>query len=498
MQVFYNIYKMYHQPSKRRQQIKLFLTYCLMVTAVVGIVSVLVLLIQGYRYDGKIERDGLVHLNSRPTGAKITIDGQENRSQTSTRLTLPEGEHHFEMSREGYRSWKKTENLDGGTILWLNYARLIPNELKLEMVDELDESVVSSLASPNDEKYAVLKFDDGLQLDLYDIRGDSPSKKTLKLNSESVSASTDINQKFSLMSWSEDSRYLLVKHSFDKTTQWLVLDTRSDRDNVVNINTLLGVAPSKVEFRPSNSRQLYILEQGNLRRADIGSETMTGPMARTVGEFSVASDGMITFVGTQMNEGAKVRVVGYVTDGSSRSQVLRTFTNQEDDTIKVASGRYFSERYLTLVVGKKLEILKADLANSDDSDGKSSLTLKNSETLKSGDALDVTMRTKGRFGVVQFADSFATYDIELEKFSVTPLSGKKSNSPLSWIDSYMMWHNTGETLMLYEFDGKNPQNIVPVANGHDVTLSPNGKYMYVVTETDEGALHLSQIRMVLN
>ena len=78
--------------------------YTFMSTAVVVLVTVLVFIMLGYQFnrkDGRIEQGGLVQLGSRPSGAKISIDGNETSMTTSNKATLTRGKHTIEFSRDG-------------------------------------------------------------------------------------------------------------------------------------------------------------------------------------------------------------------------------------------------------------------------------------------------------------------------------------------------------------------------------------------------------------
>jgi len=75
-----------------------------MAIAVVSIVAILLLVIQGYRYnrfDGKLEQGGLVQFDSRPSAATVTVDDSTLANRTASKVTLSSGQHTITMSREG-------------------------------------------------------------------------------------------------------------------------------------------------------------------------------------------------------------------------------------------------------------------------------------------------------------------------------------------------------------------------------------------------------------
>ena len=120
---------MYRRPSKKKELIKRIITYVVMILSVLVIVSVLVLLILGYRIDtnnGRIEQGALLQFDSSPSGANVTIDGQTLGSTTSTKSTVLAGSHNLVIKKSGYQPWQKTVYVKPGTLTWLNYVILIP------------------------------------------------------------------------------------------------------------------------------------------------------------------------------------------------------------------------------------------------------------------------------------------------------------------------------------------------------------------------------------
>ena len=147
---------MYHAPSKRKKRTQLAFIYFLMVLSVVSIVVVLILITQGYRFnhfDGKLEQGGLVQFNSRPTGATVSVDGMALANRTASKITLSAGPHEVMISREGYTTWKKTVNVKPGSVLWLNYAQLLPVAPKVS-TGATYTGVVTPLVAPNHKKLA--------------------------------------------------------------------------------------------------------------------------------------------------------------------------------------------------------------------------------------------------------------------------------------------------------------------------------------------------------
>ena len=126
---------MYRQPSKHKVLMQRIVVYSLMTLSVIGLVVVLVFVMLGYQFnsdDGKIEQGGLVQFDSQPSGAEVTIDGAAFSTRTASKTTMTAGQHYITMNREGYTPWQKSITVVPGSVLWLNYTRLVPTELEPE------------------------------------------------------------------------------------------------------------------------------------------------------------------------------------------------------------------------------------------------------------------------------------------------------------------------------------------------------------------------------
>lgn len=489
---------MFHQPSKRKQLAQRITVYSLMSTAVIVLVGVLVFFMLGYQYNGRhgrIEQGGLVQFGSRPSGAEVTIDGRSFGTRTTSKTTMAAGEHAITMRRTGYQTWQKTVSVTPGSVLWLNYARLIPLKLTPQSVTNFP-AVTSTAVSPNGKYMAIKAEAATADISIVDISQKDVQPTLLTLPATSYTAPQEgQSQHFSLDSWDPSSRYLLVKHTYNEpaATEWLVVDTQRVADTK-NLTTALGVAASKVVFSNDSSDKLYAQVDATVRRIDIGASTMSGPLVSGVHEFSLYKK--MVLYSTLPNEETKEQSVGYYDEGAAKSRIIRSYPAVEGASLQLAVGAYFSQTYVAIARGEVVEILTGDLPRSD-SDAK--LTLATIRTIAvPGGVRHLSNVTNGRFIVAQSATGYVTYDLELKKVSTTPIRGATSEMrELRWLDDYMLWSDQGGMARLYEFDGANQHDIMPVVSGFNVTLSPNGSYLYGVTLDEAGVYHLSRVQMIL-
>lgn len=489
---------MYHQPSKRVQFWRRFASYGTTVLAVITLVTVLVFVILGYQFnrkDGKIEQGGLIQFASQPSGADITIDGLKFGARTSTKTTLASGAHYITMDRDGYQTWSKSVSLQPGSILWLNYTRLIPKNLPVETVASLP-TVSSSLAS-RDQKWLIVATDAALpEFELSDISQQTPVVTKLALPATLYTAPpVGKAQHFTLIEWDKDSRYVLVRHTIDGgATEWLWVDTQSV-DNSKNISTIFSVPIDSIRFSASSSQAFYALTNGDVRKIDLGAGTISRPLVSNVEDFELYKDNGIVFT-TKLDVTTKQRSVGYVLDGDTAPHILQSMTDDGTTPYRLAIGEYFSDTYVVISYGTKLTVRSGTLPKTASDLG--AMQAVTTQLLKEVPT-HLSMNTGGRFVLAEAPNSYAVYDLEVRKLSETPYKGTPSATqrPLGWIDGYMPWSDRDSMLRLYEFDGTNQHDIMPVASGQAVTLARSGAYLYAISPAADGHQSIERVKMIL-
>jgi len=488
---------MYRSPSKRKQLVQRTIVYVLMCIAILGLVTLLVFVMLGYQFnrnDGKIEQGGLVQFDSKPSGVAVTIDGMAFNSRTPSKTTMIAGQHFITMEKSGYRTWQKSVDVMAGSVLWLNYTRLIPATLSPQNVVQYT-NVAGTLASPDDKWMAVKEDATTAQIQLDDLSGDTVAPKTIEIPTTAYTHPADTkNQSFAFVSWDTGSRYMLVKHTYDTShIEWLLVDSQNVA-GTKNISTLLGITPSKILFSGSNAMILYAQIDADVRKIDMNAVTLSGPLVTGVADFSLYNNNDIAYT-TLLNQETKARSVGYYHDGATAPHSIRSYTDDGKTPLKIAIGSYFGDQYEAIAYGDSVEVLKGSLP----SDPNTAPLLHTIATIDlPGGAQYLSIKTDGRFVVAQNAGVFETYDIELQKTTKTVLKGTTDvTSELPWLDGYILWSDRDGMMRLYEFDGANQQDIMPVVSGFSATLSPSGKYLYGITKTADGAYHLERVTLTL-
>lgn len=456
-----------------------------MTVTVIMLVSVLVLVMQGYRFnkfDGKVEQGGLVQFDSKPAGASVDVDTVRLANQTPNKITVTAGTHNFTLSKQGYTTWKKTANVAPGTVLWLNYVRLFPSTPIVQDVATLG-GVDSSLPSPDHNYLATIAVASEPNVMITKTNSDTVEVAKTAIPTNAYTAAVDPKtHQFILKSWDHDNRYVIVQHNYDGQTEYLSYDTRGNNE-AKNISKLLGVDAKKVAYQVGHNDIVYILTaNGELRRGHLGNVTLSGPLLSNLQDFSQYDESLVTYT-TNPDATTKKRSVGYYTEGASKARMVRHYPDDASVPLVMKVGKYYGDKYMTIAHGQTIEIFVVTLPSSD-----SSSTPAFEQVAK----YDVgsTIRHAGyapgenRFVYAQTDTSYVTYDLEWETKYTTPLAATPTRE-LDWEDGFHMVDTTGGSFVQYDYDGTNKYIVSTNVLDKTPALSNNSKYMYYYTGVGE-------------
>ncbi len=477
---------MHRKTSKRRKRAQLTFVYFIMTLAVISSVAVLVLVILGYRFnrfDGKVEQGGLVQFDSRPAGATVTLDSVQLANKTASKITATAGSHTVKMTKDGYTQWQKDVVVKPGTVLWLNYARMLPTKLISTEVATAP-TITSAVVSPDKRWMAFIGPDNDPTVSIVDLNAQTPVIRQVTLFASDYSAVPDgQTQKFAVGSWASDNRSVMVTHTYGDKTEYLSVDSRGI-EPVRNISTLLGVDALAAMYSLVDTNLMYILtSQHELREANLDARTLSGPLLYNIAD--VVQFDRSTLVYETLPDSKQTRQVGYLTTGASKPKVVRT----EADTtkpFKMRFGRYYNADYVLIHQGAQTEILIGDLPASDSA---SEPNLKRYALVADETGADYLGFSPGenRFAYVQHGATVLTYDLELRSAARVTLTTTPRRE-IDWLDNYHIVTTVGGVAALQDFDGTNYQQFADT-NVADIltTISANGSYMYHVAQRPSGA-----------
>jgi hypothetical protein len=465
-----------------------------MTTSVLVIVSGLVLVVMGYRLDtdnGRLEQGALVQAETIPAGAMVKIDGKIVNTKTPDKSTVLAGIHVFEMQKDGYETWQKTLDIKAGTLTWLDYARLVPKDIKPEAVASYP-SVYGSLVAPNGKTMIIQQAASTPTFEVVDLRTDDIKNKsiTIPANAYSDVSAAGIAHVFTIVRWDSGGRYVLLKHNYEGKTEWLVLDTR-DVTKTKNITSLFNADISSIAFSGASGNIFYALSGGDIRKLDLSSGIISQPLLTGVINFELFGTSTITYVGTDLLDSSK-RIVGLYSDGDESPHVLRSTMSDPTVPLNIATSHYFNQDYIAISEGDKIDIVSGSYPPSGSEDSSS---LSNFASLSLSANVDaVSFSPKGDYLLARSGADFKSYDIEHQR--ETGYTLPHADITIKWLDDDHTWSDYDGKLIMREFDGANQSVISPLTAGQSVSLTDNDRYIYSITTADSG-YQLQRVRMVL-
>lgn len=480
---------MYRTPSKRQQRLKLVGIYSLMTLGVISLVTLLVFVMLGYRFNrdtSTIQQGGLVQFASRPTDASVTIGNAKLGDLTPSKITINPGDYAVTMNRQGYQEWSKNVTVRPGEVLWLNYTQLVPNDVQTDTLTRFT-ALSSVKSSPNGDRFAMVTDPTQPVLTFLDVTGSEPRRSELAIPASLLPEGK--SPSFAISEWANDSDRLLVTMTYDSTVERLLVDRR-DGDKTVSLTKTYEADIAEAVFDPRSSERVITRSSGGeVRIIDTADKSLSGVVANTVTSMSVYGNDALLLV-QSTDDGSQT--VGYLSLGSDKVRVLKRIASAEKTRMTLA--KYFSEPYVAVSTGSQLEIFKLKSLPSSNSSDPISMSTVLSSTLPA--AVDyLSIRAGGRFVMAQYAGGVQTYDLELDKQNLTAFEAPVSGE-LRWLDRYHFYVTNGTSLDVMEFDGANAHTITDLTTQFDAVQSDNGEFIYSLNAVDDG-FALQRSRMIL-
>lgn len=468
-----------------RKFILLVLTWIIIAIGV-GLLSAWMLGYSFNREQGAIEQGGILQIGTKPSSAKVTINGVSQIRTTNYKYVGPAGDYALELSRAGYRSWQKTVPILPGRITWSTYARLIPEKIEADPVVEVASTLVDAMPSGSGAYYALLHSEEGLpSMSIVRIDGEEVEETPKEIPTNIISEGDEgAAHSYEIVAWSGDERRILLQHDFGEDTEWIVIDRRNPEDSI-NASTLLGLNNIEdVMFANNDGRSLYGVVDGGLRVLSLDRGSISRPYASNVESYSMAASNYITYVTEPNEEG--MQDVGYTKTSFDEPVVLRSIESVPGAEVLVTMDDYFDTWHVLIGQGREAVLYSTPRLPSSP---KGSIALTHVEDLTLGSQVtDMRFSANGQLAIVEDGYSFAAYNLEIKQTNSTTLEGVTEHPRMTrHLDSHLLWTDNGEGVMrTYEFDGANQHNLVEAEIKFDATFSPSSKYLYSIRSAEEG------------
>ena len=449
--------------KKKAHKRQLYIGYVLVGIAIFFAGVILLYAAFGYGFDrtGNVIQNGLVYIASTPENAEVnyksTVSGEVRRVVTPDRLPIQAGEYEFEFLKEGYRPWQHKVDVHGGDVERLIYPFLFPEELKTSDISSYSKKPSFSSATPDRSKIVIAQPNKLGVFDVIETNDPTKAATTVTLPSDVFALSTGT---LSPVEWSNDNRHLLLRHDYNKTTDFIIADI-DQPETSINIDTLFKREPKQVTLFDKKPDQFYMLLGNNqLLRADAGSKQAERVLNDVLAYKSHGDNRLV-----------------YVTSKKSKKNYASVFIRGDESSYKIRELRKSSSYLLDLAQHEdNWYVLTASSAANE------AYIYRNPfETLSSGDdARILVSRTLAieqpqyasfsentQFITLQNDKKFATYDAyeDTEHYFEIESGFDDKASRATWMDGHRLMSSRKGKVIVFDFDGKNYQVLSTITPG---------------------------------
>ena len=447
--------------KKRAHNIRLFIGYVLVAIAIAMALWLLLLLSYGYDYDrktGQVIQNGTIFVSSKPEAADIYLNGVL-KDRTSAKLVVRSGQYTVELKQAGYSDWKRTLNLEGGSIEQLVYPVLFPSKLVTKDVQLYANAPTFASQSPDRHWLVVQQAGPINTFDNIDLNDSTkePAKLTLPAG---VMTEAPGSHSLALVEWSTDNKHLLVKHSFAGGVEFIMID-RDTPANSFNVNKTFSANPSSVALRDKHFDQFYIYDSKTkvLQIASAKDKSLKPLLSGIIAFKSYGADSVLYATDDSQTPGKNAIKLW---DGS-QNYLVHYYPANADYILDEAS--FSSHTYFVVAQknGNEVYIYKDALKKIKQN---SAVAPSPNMVLKMEKVAYVSFSAIGRFIVAQNGPHFAVFDAETNRRYYYDLTEPVApDLQATWMDGHrLVLVNNGKTTV-FDFDGINKQALAPSTAG---------------------------------
>ncbi len=493
--------------TKKIRNARIIATDIFMLIAVIAIVFIMMLIAMGFSFtdNGRIEQSGLVEISSRPSSAKVTIDGKELFSTTEVNKLLATGSHDIKITKTGYDTWNYTINIEAGLTTTIDWVRLFPLNPEISNVDTFDKRL--AIASVSESRRSILVAEDkATTFSVLNLQ-DEKLKEVAKIKfqdllgelGEGETAATAND--FKVVAWNSNDTRILVSHQKGDTNEWIIVNT-SEPTKSINITKLYNKDFAKLLFANDAATNLWALTaEGELSELNTNSTAAPIAVATNVKQMINNGDTVIYVAPSKDlvfdsygNETSSTKTAESEEDTESdiKAATDKIFVYNEGEidstaiadlgsanpTVILDTGTYWSKDWLVYNLNDKLIIRKGSYPIYNKTQDSDFAIVKEVEL---GYVPSIaTHNSDQRIIVAANGADIYTYDIIYTTERKYQSDIELTN--LNWLDDFLYWQSKDKTIVVRDFNGDNRRELLSdVLEELPITISANNRYLYFFT-----------------
>jgi PEGA domain len=465
-------------PKKQRAHVvRLLIGYVLVGITIVLATIVLLYLAYGFALDkGKIIQNGLVFVSSHPGGSSIVINGKST-AKTNTRLTLPAGTYTMQILRKGYRTWQRAITVEGDSVERFDYPFLIPNpnNLVTTTTQTFTSKPLQASQSPS-RRWLLLETSGAGKFELYDLGNPKKAAITVNLpNSVLTTASTTAAQSLKVIDWSDDNRHVLLKHTYDKTYEYIVLDTQ-DPSKSLNLNKTLDIAPPVQVTLLNKQYDHYFVYNPSTKALSTAnlSDTTLVPLLQDVLDYKSYGGNVVLYASDQNAPAGRVAIMLYQNDHSYH---IRNVV--KSSTYLLNLTQYSGSWYIAAGVPSENKIYVYKNPLNVLADTNPITVLVPATVLKVQKPTYVSFSASAQFIMAENANSFAVYDVQYDENYAYKVNAPMDKPQLhaTWMDGDRLTYISKGKLIIFDYDKANAQTLMSADPAYLPFFDPSYKFV---------------------
>ncbi len=475
--------------QQRAHVVRLFIGYVLVAIAIILTTYVLINLAYGYALDkGKIVQNGLVFVSSHPGGSSIKLNGKST-AKTNTRLTLPAGTYNMQILRKGYRVWQRAITVEGDSVERFDYPFLFPDSLVTTAEQSFTAAPLQATQSPS-RRWLMLETEVTGKFLLYDLNNPQKTAVPVVLPSGLMTAaSTSAPQLLKVVSWSDDNRHVLLEHDYDKTYEYIMLDTQTPSDSL-NLNRTLSIAPPLQLTLQNTQYDHYFLYNPVTQALDTTnlSNTAQVPFLQHVLAYKTYGSNVVLFVTIQSD--TPVNQVAIMLYQNNQSYLIRNVAKAKSSSAYLLDLTQYSGSWF-IVAGSpnenKVYVYQNPLDTlTNNADGSVLVPV---AVLKVNDPTYVSFSASAQFIMAENANGFAVYDVQYEENYAYTVNAPLDKPQLhaSWMDGDRLTYVSGGKQIVFDYDDTNLQTLEAANPDYQPYFDPNYKLVDALTSVPKTA-----------
>ena len=458
------------QRKKKLRNARVIATNIFMGVSVIAIVFVLMLIAMGYRFteNGSLKQSGLIQIKSNPRGATVEIDGEEQFSRTDFNKMLSSGGHHIKISKTGYDTWEKTIDIDAGLLTRVEWARLFPINPNTSTVTTFSNLRLAEFSK--DRKNLLVIEHDSPIAQFINLQGEKITTHKISLNDAFDNGENVLEGKINIVDWNESGNKIIANWTRNDTTTWHIIDLE-DAKRSINLSKRYGATFTDIRISNESASKLWILEKNNIRIIDTSSHTISGVLVSDVEQFTNNKD-VIGYVGTDSSDHNYRKIMVFKEGEKGSSTILNL--KKENPAITLAMGSYWNESWIAYSVNNHISVHSGTYP-SFDRPSKNSLK----EFLKRDLEYTPNLASTNQLGrIVIFTGDTNVTSVDIETRDDFDTTTEKEVAKLNWLDSYLIWENVDNKIVIRDFDGDNRREILSVNNDQPINITENNRWLY--------------------